>query len=248
MKPSLWSGPQWGPERDTNESRQRGQRESDLPPHTVPKQVLYIASKHIWHVFCLCSNSSNQWQTGNITSILGPPVCRPIQYLTRCFQLQLTQWNLPHYNLFKLPPMTEKKWLQPNDTKPSFNLWDVSTTCPSFYKRVIQPVSVSIVTIEQTKRGPSLSVCMLRGPWLTSLTHKRHKEKRKQVARGRRKGGKRVHTLFHPLPSSPSVLEKTKRGRTEREKEGGRRQERRRKEGGMWGERGGRTVHSLRAN
>lgn len=30
MKPSLWSGPQWGPEREAGKKRRRGQRESAL--------------------------------------------------------------------------------------------------------------------------------------------------------------------------------------------------------------------------
>lgn len=54
----------------------------------------------------------------------------------------------------------------------------------------------------------------------------------KTSGKGERKGRKEGS---HTLPSAPSVLAKTKRGRIGRKKEGGRRQERRRKEGGMWG-------------
>ena len=35
MIPSLWSGPQWGPERETGKKRQRGQRESALTAHII---------------------------------------------------------------------------------------------------------------------------------------------------------------------------------------------------------------------
>lgn len=93
--------------------------------------------------------------------------------------------------------------------------------------------------MEETKRGPSLSLCTLRGPRLTSESgadSTKTERAGKQEARGTRKGRKRkrVHTLIHALPSSPPVLPKTKwgedeergRGRTRRGKEEKRRRKR----------------------
>lgn len=115
--------------------------------------------------------------------------------------------------------MTEKKvTMQTNDTEPSFHLWDVSTTCPSFYKRVIQPASVSIVTTEETKRGPSLSLCTLRGPRLTSLTDRKQKEKENKRREGQEREEREwgfTHSSTHSLPSSPPVSPKTKWGEDE---------------------------------
>jgi len=93
--------------------------------------------------------------------------------------------------------------------------------CPSI-KRVIQVVSVSMGTIEETKRGPSLSLRTLRGPPAHLFDSPTTEKEGKQALRGRRKGRKRkrVHTLIHALPSSPPALVKTKRGENEKKGRG----------------------------
>lgn len=74
-------------------------------------------------------------------------------------------------------------------------------------------LSLRLQSLQRKLRGgPSLSLCTLRGPRLTSLTHPEQKEKEKQEARGTRKGRKRmrVHTLIHALPSFSSSVGENK--------------------------------------
>lgn len=104
-------------------------------------------------------------------------------------------------------------------TPTCFHPCDISTICPSVYKELIQSASVSIVSTGENKRGPSLSLCTLRGPgsplWLTT----NQKEVENKEARGTRKTA-RVHTLIDALPFSPSVSSETKSAEDEREKGG----------------------------
>ena len=75
------------------------------------------------------------------------------------------------------------------------------------------------LTIKEAKRGPSLSLCTLRGPraHLLDCQKKKQKEKENKSRVGSRKERKRqrAHTLIHTRPSSPPVPPKTKRGEDE---------------------------------
>lgn len=80
-------------------------------------------------------------------------------------------------------------------------------------KGSFSPSSVSIVAIEETKRGPSLSLVYIKGPPAHLSDSPRKEREGKQETRGRRKGEKekeRVHTLIRALPSSPPVSTKKK--------------------------------------
>lgn len=113
-----------------------------------------------------------------------------------------------------------------NDTEPYFNLWDVSTSCPPSIKRVTHPGSVSIDSKDETKRGPCLSLCTLRGPRLNALTQQiqREKENKRREGEEREKGFK--HSQAHFLPRF-LCSRKHKEGRMRREegRKGGKRKE-----------------------
>lgn len=106
---------------------------------------------------------------------------------------------------------------------------------------------MSIVTAEETKRGPSLSLCTLRGPgsplWLTK-NRKRRKTRGERDKKGT-KENEGSHTHPHTSFLSSSVAENKERGgwgERKREDEEGKGGDKMEREGGRI------TVHSSWAN